>query len=245
MVISAVAQEQVPSQPACDASISSPCSAPSSLSLLLNFARIVSAAIRRHTHRNCAGGGRQHIFARRLHAAAGPQAAGCRSPASNSSSSGAAPRDGQGRERRRSRRRRSEHAAGAAAAGGHRYARSCCIAGSRAARARGPPHHRRASNLPTCQPANTGAVFPERYEELLQDKIGRLRQLFAGQQLPELEVHRSEPSHFRSRAEFRRAGWRVACVIACACTVQALPNSCTAAACRPLHEPPASITRNA
>ncbi|MBQ0727913.1 MAG: tRNA (uridine(54)-C5)-methyltransferase TrmA [Thalassolituus oleivorans] len=41
------------------------------------------------------------------------------------------------------------------------------------------------------------------YPAQLDEKSDRLRQLFAEFQPPELEVHASEPSHFRLRAEFR------------------------------------------
>lgn len=47
--------------------------------------------------------------------------------------------------------------------------------------------------------AGTGSVFPEQYEELLQEKIGWVRGLFDGQKLPEIEVFRSRPEHFRMR----------------------------------------------
>ena len=46
-------------------------------------------------------------------------------------------------------------------------------------------------------------VNPDAYPALLDDKAERLRQLFAGFQPPELEVHPSAPQHFRLRAEFR------------------------------------------
>ena len=46
-------------------------------------------------------------------------------------------------------------------------------------------------------------VNPDAYPALLDDKAERLRQLFAGFQPPELEVHASAPQHFRLRAEFR------------------------------------------
>jgi hypothetical protein len=52
--------------------------------------------------------------------------------------------------------------------------------------------------------AGTGAVYPEQYEEQLQDKISKVKDLFAGHKLPaEIEVHRSSTSHFRMRTEFR------------------------------------------
>jgi tRNA/tmRNA/rRNA uracil-C5-methylase (TrmA/RlmC/RlmD family) len=49
----------------------------------------------------------------------------------------------------------------------------------------------------------TGAVFPEQYEDQLASKLGRVKELFSGLTLPPVEVYRSEPAHFRSRAEFR------------------------------------------
>lgn len=64
-----------------------------------------------------------------------------------------------------------------------------------------------AANAPAAQQADAGGVVfkpmalvqPERYEEQLQIKLQKLKQLFASHQLvlPELEIHRSEPSHYR------------------------------------------------
>jgi tRNA (uracil-5-)-methyltransferase len=51
--------------------------------------------------------------------------------------------------------------------------------------------------------AGTGQVFPEQYDQQLQAKLAHVRELFAGQQLPEIEVFRSSPEHFRMRTEFR------------------------------------------
>ncbi|WIA33205.1 hypothetical protein OEZ86_006351 [Tetradesmus obliquus] len=51
--------------------------------------------------------------------------------------------------------------------------------------------------------AGTGQVFPEQYDQQLQAKLAHVRELFAGQQLPEVEVFRSSPEHFRMRTEFR------------------------------------------
>lgn len=56
--------------------------------------------------------------------------------------------------------------------------------------------HSRETGPPT---AGTGSVFPEQYEEQLQGKISRVRELFEGQKLPEIEVFRSSPEHFRMR----------------------------------------------
>ena len=41
------------------------------------------------------------------------------------------------------------------------------------------------------------------YEQQLADKIHHVRQIFQDQALPNIEVHRSSPQHFRQRAEFR------------------------------------------
>jgi hypothetical protein len=51
--------------------------------------------------------------------------------------------------------------------------------------------------------AGTGQVFPQQYDQQLQAKLAHVRELFAGQQLPEVEVFRSSPEHFRMRTEFR------------------------------------------
>jgi tRNA/tmRNA/rRNA uracil-C5-methylase (TrmA/RlmC/RlmD family) len=51
--------------------------------------------------------------------------------------------------------------------------------------------------------AGTGAVFPEEYEDQLANKISKVKDLFAGHKLPEIEVHRSSKANFRMRAEFR------------------------------------------
>lgn len=47
------------------------------------------------------------------------------------------------------------------------------------------------------------AVFPERYEQQLSDKQDLLRQEFSEFTLPEIEVFRSAPEHYRQRAEFK------------------------------------------
>lgn len=59
-----------------------------------------------------------------------------------------------------------------------------------------------AGDVPGSLPS-IAAVYPEQYEELLQDKLCRLKELFQGFKLPEVEVFRSKPSHFRMRTEFR------------------------------------------
>jgi tRNA (uracil-5-)-methyltransferase len=48
-----------------------------------------------------------------------------------------------------------------------------------------------------------GQVFPDLYETQLAEKQAGIQQLFASYALPELELFRSEPSHYRQRAEFR------------------------------------------
>lgn len=48
-------------------------------------------------------------------------------------------------------------------------------------------------------------VKPEEYESQLEAKVARVQQLFAGFDLPAVEVHRSAHIHYRQRAEFRRA----------------------------------------
>ncbi len=50
---------------------------------------------------------------------------------------------------------------------------------------------------------STGLTFPERYDELLNEKVERLQQLMADFQPPAVEVFPSAPEHFRMRAEFR------------------------------------------
>ncbi|MFI3246148.1 MAG: tRNA (uridine(54)-C5)-methyltransferase TrmA [Ferrimonas sp.] len=47
------------------------------------------------------------------------------------------------------------------------------------------------------------ALDPTQYEQQLAQKCERMRALFADHQPPELEVFRSEPQHYRMRAEFR------------------------------------------
>ncbi|WP_461535939.1 tRNA (uridine(54)-C5)-methyltransferase TrmA [Spongorhabdus nitratireducens] len=48
-----------------------------------------------------------------------------------------------------------------------------------------------------------GAIFPEQYTALLDDKAARLRADFGPFDVPELEVFRSRDRHFRMRAEFK------------------------------------------
>jgi len=47
------------------------------------------------------------------------------------------------------------------------------------------------------------AVDPQRYSGLLAEKAARLRAMFAEFCPPELQIHASQPDHFRLRAEFR------------------------------------------
>ncbi|WP_028116506.1 tRNA (uridine(54)-C5)-methyltransferase TrmA [Ferrimonas senticii] len=47
------------------------------------------------------------------------------------------------------------------------------------------------------------ALDPKHYDAQLAAKCDQMRQLFADYQTPELEVFRSEPQHYRMRAEFR------------------------------------------
>ena len=47
------------------------------------------------------------------------------------------------------------------------------------------------------------AVFPERYEQQLSEKLTLLREDFADFTLPEIEVFRSPTEHYRQRAEFK------------------------------------------
>lgn len=48
-----------------------------------------------------------------------------------------------------------------------------------------------------------GQVFPEQYETQLQTKVDAMQSLFAPFNMPTAEVFRSEPKHYRLRAEFR------------------------------------------
>ena len=50
---------------------------------------------------------------------------------------------------------------------------------------------------------NMGSIYPERYQELLDEKAAQLKELFGDFELPELEVFPSPPEHYRLRAEFR------------------------------------------
>ncbi|QIZ78427.1 tRNA (uridine(54)-C5)-methyltransferase TrmA [Ferrimonas lipolytica] len=47
------------------------------------------------------------------------------------------------------------------------------------------------------------ALDPSQYESQLATKCDRMRELFAAHATPELQVFRSEPKHYRMRAEFR------------------------------------------
>ncbi|GBF88282.1 tRNA (uracil-5-)-methyltransferase [Raphidocelis subcapitata] len=51
--------------------------------------------------------------------------------------------------------------------------------------------------------ANVAVVRPEQYDAQLEANVARVRGLFQGFELPEPEVHRSAPMHYRQRAEFR------------------------------------------
>lgn len=48
-----------------------------------------------------------------------------------------------------------------------------------------------------------GQVFPEQYELQLQNKVDAMQSLFAPFSMPNPEIFRSEPQHYRLRAEFR------------------------------------------
>jgi tRNA (uracil-5-)-methyltransferase len=48
-----------------------------------------------------------------------------------------------------------------------------------------------------------GQVFPSEYDNQLNTKLKRIRQLLSPYATPEIDVFRSEPSHYRQRAEFR------------------------------------------
>lgn len=48
-----------------------------------------------------------------------------------------------------------------------------------------------------------GQVFPEQYESQLASKVTAMQELFAPFQMPDAEIFRSEPQHYRLRAEFR------------------------------------------
>ncbi|OMH25688.1 tRNA (uridine(54)-C5)-methyltransferase TrmA [Motiliproteus sp. MSK22-1] len=50
---------------------------------------------------------------------------------------------------------------------------------------------------------NMGSVYPERYQQLLNEKADELKQLFREFDPPELEVFSSPEDHYRLRAEFR------------------------------------------
>lgn len=56
-------------------------------------------------------------------------------------------------------------------------------------------------SLAVAQPEK--AVQPEKYEEQLAEKISQVYNEFQAFELPELEVFRSQPRHYRMRAEFR------------------------------------------
>ena len=46
-------------------------------------------------------------------------------------------------------------------------------------------------------------IFPEQYQQQLTEKVQRLHDLFAGFEMPELEIFESPKSHYRMRAEFK------------------------------------------
>jgi len=46
-------------------------------------------------------------------------------------------------------------------------------------------------------------INPENYQQQLDEKLDRLKAKFSGLAIPEIDVHTSEPRHFRMRAEFR------------------------------------------
>ncbi|WP_337842340.1 tRNA (uridine(54)-C5)-methyltransferase TrmA [Rheinheimera sp.] len=48
-----------------------------------------------------------------------------------------------------------------------------------------------------------GQVYPELYEQQLAEKAAQTTALLSGYALPAIELFRSEPSHYRQRAEFR------------------------------------------
>jgi tRNA (uracil-5-)-methyltransferase len=50
---------------------------------------------------------------------------------------------------------------------------------------------------------SVGQVFPEQYSQQLEDKVAAMQQLLADFNAPAAEVFRSEPAHYRLRAEFR------------------------------------------
>ena len=50
---------------------------------------------------------------------------------------------------------------------------------------------------------SVGQVFPEQYSQQLADKVAAVQQLLADFNAPSAEIFRSEPSHYRLRAEFR------------------------------------------
>mgnify|MGYP006159927719 FL=1 len=50
---------------------------------------------------------------------------------------------------------------------------------------------------------SVGQVFPEQYSEQLTDKVNAVQQLLSDFNAPEAEIFRSEPDHYRLRAEFR------------------------------------------
>lgn len=46
-------------------------------------------------------------------------------------------------------------------------------------------------------------IFPEQYQQQLNDKVQRLHDLFSGFEMPKLEIFESPKSHYRMRAEFK------------------------------------------
>jgi hypothetical protein len=87
-------------------------------------------------------------------------------------------------------------------------------AGAGGAAAPAPPAAATAAAAPAATDASAptdsaagvpGAVVvrPEEYDSQLAAKMARVRGLFAGFDVPDVEVHRSAPEHYRQRAEFR------------------------------------------
>ncbi|MEH8017253.1 tRNA (uridine(54)-C5)-methyltransferase TrmA [Rheinheimera muenzenbergensis] len=50
---------------------------------------------------------------------------------------------------------------------------------------------------------SVGQVFPEQYSQQLDDKVAAVQQLLSDFNVPAAEIFRSEPAHYRLRAEFR------------------------------------------
>ena len=68
----------------------------------------------------------------------------------------------------------------------------------------GTQQQRQQATMTNTPPSTTrtGAVFPDQYQEQLSAKVGQVRELFAANKLPEIEVFRSATANFRMRAEF-------------------------------------------